>query len=68
MLIISFDSKPQTLIIYFRFSEKHKFTKPNDVRALELIDHSSRGLMEEYPDIVLAFGESDEFRLVLPMN
>ena len=47
-----------------RFSEKHEFTKPNDVRALQLMDHAARGLMEEYPDIILAFGESDEYRLV----
>lgn len=48
-----------------RFSEKHEFTKPNDVRALQLMDHAARDLMEEYPDIILAFGESDEYRLVL---
>ena len=47
-----------------RFSEKHNFAKPNDVRALQLMDHAARDLMEEYPDIVLAFGESDEFRSV----
>ena len=47
-----------------RFSEKHEFTKPNDVRALQLMDHAARNVMEEYPDIILAFGESDEYRLV----
>jgi hypothetical protein len=26
------------------------------------MDHAAQDLMEEYPDIVLAFGESDEFR------
>ena len=29
------------------------------------MDHAARDLMEEYPDIILAFGESDEFRLVI---
>ena len=47
-----------------RFSEKHNFTKPNDVRALQLMDHAAQDLIEEYPDIILAFGESDEFRSV----
>ncbi len=56
------------LIKHFRFSEKHEFTKPNDVRALQLMDHAARDLMEEYPDIILAFGESDEFRLVSRYN
>ncbi|KAG6852816.1 tRNA-histidine guanylyltransferase 1-like [Blastosporella zonata] len=47
---------------FHRFSEKHSFVKPNDVRALELMDHAARDVMEEYPDIVLGFGESDEYR------
>ena len=47
-----------------RFSDKHGFVKPNDIRALQLMDHAAKGLMEEYPDIVLAFGESDEYRWV----
>ena len=40
----------------------HEFQKPNDLSALELMDHAARSVMEEYPDIVLAFGESDEYR------
>jgi tRNA(His) 5'-end guanylyltransferase len=48
-----------------RFSEKHNFTKPNDPRALQLMDHAARDVMEEYPDIVLGFGESDEYRSVM---
>jgi len=36
--------------------------KPNDERALKLMDHAARVVMEEYNDILLAFGESDEFR------
>lgn len=47
---------------FHRFSDKHGFTKPNDVRALQLMDHAAKDVMTEYPDIVLAFGESDEFR------
>ncbi|KAH0833461.1 tRNAHis guanylyltransferase [Lanmaoa asiatica] len=47
---------------FHRFSEEHAFTKPNDERALQLMDHAARDLMSEFKDIVLAFGESDEFR------
>ena len=36
--------------------------KPNDERALKLMDHAAQDVMTEYKDIVLAFGESDEFR------
>ena len=50
--------------LHFRFSDRHGFTKPNDERALRLMDHCAREVMEEYPDVFLAFGESDEFRYV----
>ena len=45
-----------------RFSETHNFEKPNDLRALQLMDHAARSLMEEFPDICMGFGESDEYR------
>lgn len=57
------DNKPKGLILVDnRFSDQHGFKKPNDVRALELMDHAAKDVMTEYSDIVLAFGESDEFR------
>lgn len=45
-----------------RFSDAHDFEKPNDVRALDLMNRAAKAVMDEFPDIVLAFGESDEFR------
>jgi tRNA(His) guanylyltransferase len=45
-----------------RFSEAHKFEKPNDERALKLMDSAACAVMREYPDIILAYGESDEYR------
>ncbi|KAI0294888.1 Thg1 C terminal domain-containing protein [Multifurca ochricompacta] len=50
---------------FHRFSDTHGFSKPNDSRALELMDHAARSLMEEYSDIVLGFGESDEYSFLL---
>jgi tRNA(His) guanylyltransferase len=47
------------------FSDEHGFVKPNDERALKLMDHAAQDVMVEYKDIVLAFGESDEFRFDL---
>lgn len=47
-----------------RFSDTHNFEKPNDVRALELMDRAAMAVMSEYKDVVLAFGESDEYRCV----
>ena len=46
----------------YRFSEDHAFAKPNDERALQLMDEAANSVMEKFPDITLAFGESDEFR------
>ncbi|KAI0787729.1 tRNAHis guanylyltransferase [Fomes fomentarius] len=46
---------------FHRLSEEHNFVKPNDERALQLMDHAARDVMNEFKDIVLAFGESDEY-------
>ena len=43
----------------------HGFSKPNDERALRLMDHAALDVMDssEYRnEIIFAFGESDEFR------
>ncbi|KAG8928954.1 tRNA-His guanylyltransferase [Tulasnella sp. 419] len=50
---------------FHKFSDAHGFTKPNDIRALELMDRASSKVMESFPDIVLAFGESDEYSFLL---
>ncbi|KAG2132987.1 Thg1 C terminal domain-containing protein [Suillus clintonianus] len=46
---------------FHRFSDEHGFSKPNDERALQLMDHAAKSTMIEFKDIMLAFGESDEF-------
>ncbi|KAK7037811.1 tRNA-His guanylyltransferase [Paramarasmius palmivorus] len=53
---------------FHRFSDEHGFTKPNDVRALQLMDRAAEALMNEYRDIVLGFGESDEYRFQINYN
>lgn len=45
-----------------RFSDVHSFDKPNDVRALDLMDMAAKTVLNEYKDVVMAFGESDEYR------
>ncbi len=51
-----------------RLSEEHNFVKPNDERALQLMDHAARDVMNEFKDIILAFGESDEYRLAVGLH
>ena len=47
-----------------RFTEKHGFVKPNDDRGLNLMSLSAEICMNEVNDIVLAYGQSDEYRWV----
>ncbi|GIL64565.1 hypothetical protein Vafri_18462 [Volvox africanus] len=51
-----------------KFSDLHGFEKPNDKRALDLMDECAREVMNEFTDIRLAYGESDEYSFVLGRN
>ncbi|TIB99929.1 tRNAHis guanylyltransferase [Wallemia mellicola] len=50
---------------FHRFSDIHQFEKPNDKRALECMNSAARFVLEEIQDVILAFGESDEFSFLL---
>ncbi|KAI9648405.1 tRNA-His guanylyltransferase [Ciborinia camelliae] len=47
-----------------RFSDKYAFEKPNDRRALDLMNAAAKAVMMELPDIVIAYGISDEYSFV----
>ncbi|KAG7273530.1 hypothetical protein CRUP_009879 [Coryphaenoides rupestris] len=49
---------------FHKFSEKHSFAKPNDNRSLGLMTRSAQSVMEELDDVVIAYGQSDEFSFV----
>ena len=50
-----------------RFSKAHAFTKPNDINGLNLMNHAAKSVMKELSsDIVLAYGDSDEYRFNPP--
>jgi len=42
---------------------KYGFEKPNDKRALELMNAAARAVLTEIPEITVAYGVSDEYRL-----
>ena len=48
-----------------RFSDLHGFEKPNDLRALALMDDAAKEVLREFPDVRIAFGQSDEYSFVL---
>lgn len=45
-----------------RLSSKYNFAKPNDRRALDLMNAAAVEVMNEVRDIVIGYGISDEFR------
>lgn len=50
-----------------RFSRAHGFTKPNDINALNLMNIAAKSVMKELSaDIILAYGDSDEYRHYWP--
>lgn len=51
-------------ILFVRFSKIHTFEKPNDERALRLMNACATSMLEKFPDIVFAYGVSDEYSFV----
>lgn len=63
---------PQTFIVirvdgkgFHKFSDYYKFEKPNDARALNVMNAAARAMVEQFPDIQLAYGDSDEYLFLL---
>ena len=53
----------QTLLTMLaRVSKKYSFEKPNDRRALDLMNKAAIGVMREMSEVILAYGMSDEYR------
>ncbi|KAF2075439.1 hypothetical protein CYY_003268 [Polysphondylium violaceum] len=50
---------------FHKFTTKHEYSKPNDDRGLNLMNRCALEVFKEFPDIVIAFGESDEYSFVL---
>lgn len=62
---------PQTYIVvrvdgrkFHLFSKKYEFAKPNDERALTVMNCAAQGVMRDVQDIFLAYGDSDEYSFV----
>ncbi|KAI3888752.1 hypothetical protein MKX03_013920 [Papaver bracteatum] len=49
---------------FHQFSDKHEFKKPNDERALKLMNACAEAMFEEFPDLVFSYGVSDEYSFV----
>lgn len=49
---------------FHKFSDAHNFEKPNDKRALDLMSRCAEKVMEEFNEICLSYGQSDEYSFV----
>lgn len=47
-----------------RFASKYSWEKPNDRRALDLMNDAAKAVLTEMPDLVIAYGISDEYSFV----
>ncbi|KAL1935971.1 hypothetical protein VTP01DRAFT_105 [Rhizomucor pusillus] len=53
---------------FHRFSQEHNFAKPNDRRAIDLMNRCAVEVMRDIKDITMAYGQSDEYSFVLPKS
>ncbi|XP_016925855.2 probable tRNA(His) guanylyltransferase [Drosophila suzukii] len=58
-IVIRIDGKK-----FHKFSKTHGFEKPNDENALNVMNAAATSVMQEFRDIVLAYGQSDEYSFV----
>lgn len=50
---------------WLRLSDRYGFVKPNDRRALDLMNAAAVEVMKELSDLCVAYGVSDEYRYFL---
>lgn len=49
---------------FHKFSKVHQWQKPNDRRAIDLMNAAAGSVLYELPDIIIAYGVSDEYSFV----
>jgi tRNA(His) guanylyltransferase len=51
---------------FSKFVSEHKYIKPNDIRGIQLMSLCAAKVLAEFPsDVVLAYGQSDEYSFVI---
>ncbi|KAF1988548.1 tRNAHis guanylyltransferase [Aulographum hederae CBS 113979] len=49
---------------FHKLSTKYAFEKPNDRSALDLMNAAAVSVMKEFPDVILGYGDSDEYSFI----
>ena len=50
---------------FHSFASKHSYKKPNDENGLNLMSQAAKDVMKEFRDIIISYGQSDEYSFVL---
>ncbi|KAG5356480.1 tRNA(His) guanylyltransferase [Yarrowia sp. C11] len=50
---------------FHKFSKFYNFEKPNDLRAIELMNKCAELIVSEFDDVIMAYGDSDEYSFLL---
>jgi len=53
---------------FHRFTDAHHYVKPNDERGINLMSCAAQKVMTDFNEIVLAYGQSDEYSFVFHKN
>jgi len=62
-IVVRIDGKGFT-----KFTTAHAFEKPNDFRGISLMNKAAHVVVSTFPEIWLAYGQSDEFSFILRKN
>ncbi|OWF49248.1 probable tRNA(His) guanylyltransferase [Mizuhopecten yessoensis] len=62
-IVIRIDGKA-----FHRFTDVHHYMKPNDDRGLSLMTKAAQCVLEEFKDVVMAYGQSDEYSFIFKKN
>lgn len=62
-IVIRIDGKGFT-----KFCEAHNYEKPNDARGVGLMNRAAQSVLENFSEVWLAYGQSDEYSFVLRKN
>ena len=62
-IVIRIDGKGFT-----KFTDAHQYKKPNEIQGIKIMVLSAISVMESFPEIFLAYGQSDEFSFAFKKN
>ncbi|CAG7824417.1 unnamed protein product, partial [Allacma fusca] len=49
---------------FHKLARLHEWKRPNDERGLKLMTRAAKSVMLEFRDIIMAYGQSDEYSFV----